>query len=101
MPTVNRQVSSSGVARGGVEARRAIVNTGALTANTVKQVTVTWPTAMPNATYAVTATTEHATAPQQFAISIVSKTTIACILAVRSTAAVAAAGVNISVIALA
>jgi hypothetical protein len=83
-----------------VEARRVVVNTGALTANTVKNVTATFPTAMPNTTYAAVAMVEHATAPQQFAISIVSKATGSCVLAVRSTAAVNASGVNVSVIAL-
>lgn len=81
--------------------RSAIVNTAALTANTVKDVSVTWGSAMPSATYSVVATVEHGTAPQQFAISVKSKTTTGCVLAVRSTAAVNAQGVNVSVIALA
>lgn len=81
--------------------RSAIVNTAALTANTVKDVSVSWGSAMPSATYSVVATVEHGTAPQQFAISVKSKTTTGCVLAVRSTAAVNAQGVNVSVIALA
>lgn len=86
---------------GPVNSRANVVNTGALTANTVKQVTVTFTSAMPNNTYAVVAMVEHATAPQQFTISLVSKTTTGCVLAVRSTSAVNAQGVNVGVIALA
>lgn len=83
-------------------ARRVIVNTGSLTANTVKTITVTWPTAMPDTGYAVTATIESAT-PQNVAIGVNpgSRTTTGCTLSVRSTAAVNAAGLNVHVIGMA
>lgn len=83
-------------------ARRAIVNTGALTANTAKDVAVTWPAAMPSTTYAVVAMVETAT-PQTVAVSlkIGSRTTTGCTLVVRSTAAVNASGLNVGVVGLA
>lgn len=75
------------------------VNSGALSANTVKQVTVTWPTAMPDASYRVTVLAHSAT-PQTIAIGLVSKAAGSCVIAVRSTAAIAASpGLNIDVIA--
>lgn len=86
-----------------VNVRQAVVSSAALTANTVKTLNVSWGNAMPNATYAVCVTVEHATAPQQFACSVVpgSKTTTGCQVAVRSTAAVSAPGVNVHVQAIA
>lgn len=73
--------------------------TGALSANTVKNVSVTWPTAMPSATYAIVAT-PVTVSPHTVAVSIVSQTAAGCVLAVRSTAAVAG-GINVHVLALA
>lgn len=84
------------------EARRMIVNTGTLSANTVKNISVTWPSSMPNIGYAVTATVETAT-PHTVTVGVVpgSKTVNGCTLAVRSTAAVGGGGLNVNVIALA
>lgn len=85
-----------------VQARKVIVNTGALTANTVKTVGVTWPAAMPDITYAVTAMVEIST-PQTVAVGLTasSRTVVGCSLAVRSTVAVNAQGLNVHVIGLA
>jgi hypothetical protein len=85
-----------------VNARRVVVNTGALTANTVKSVPVSFSPALPDALYCVTALIESTT-PQTVAIGINpnSRTTSGCSLSVRSTAAVNAQGLNVHVIALA
>lgn len=83
-------------------ARRAVVQSAALTANTAKTIPVTWPSALPDANYSVGVVVEHAT-PNQFNCSVLpgSRTTTGCSVVVRSTAAVSAPGVNVHVQAIA
>jgi hypothetical protein len=85
-----------------VVARKVIVNTGSLTANTVKTVALSFSPAMPDTAYAVVATVETST-PQTVAVGLVanSRTVNGCSLAVRSTAAVNAQGLNVHVVGLA
>lgn len=85
---------------GPVNSRAMIVNTGSLSANAVKQITVTFPTPMPSGTYSVTVTPMSAS-PHTVACGVVSTAAGSCVIAVRSTAAVNQQGLNLHLIALA